>query len=107
MCVIPREIRELIERFRRNREAYKGPQCNETHVRRELIDPLFKAPGWDVDNVQGCAETYKDLESSFQEQIDATDRQACPDAGRIDEVVYQFYALTDEKIRIVQVATGR
>jgi hypothetical protein len=61
MCVIPREIRELIERFQRNREAYKSPTYNETQVRREFIDPLFKALGWDVDNVRGYAEPYKDV----------------------------------------------
>ncbi len=35
-------------------------------------------------------------------QIDATDRQACPDAGRMDQLVYELYGLTDDEIRIVE-----
>jgi predicted type IV restriction endonuclease len=58
---VPPEILELIERFDRNREAYRSGQYNETQLRREFVDPFFKALGWDVDNVQGYAEAYKDV----------------------------------------------
>lgn len=34
---------------------------NETQVRHEFIDPFFKALGWDVNNEQGYAESYKDV----------------------------------------------
>jgi hypothetical protein len=30
-------------------------------LRRELLDPFFKALGWDMDNEQGYAEAYKDV----------------------------------------------
>jgi len=30
-------------------------------VRREFIDPMFAALGWDVDNRAGYAEAYKDV----------------------------------------------
>ena len=30
-------------------------------ARREFIDPLFKALGWDIDNEQGFAEQYKEV----------------------------------------------
>ncbi|MCL5279873.1 MAG: N-6 DNA methylase, partial [Planctomycetes bacterium] len=33
----------------------------ETQLRREYIDPFFKALGWDVDNTRGWAEAYKDV----------------------------------------------
>jgi hypothetical protein len=55
------QVRELVERFDRNREAYKRPTYNEAQVRLEFIDPLFKALGWDVYNEQGHAEAYKDV----------------------------------------------
>jgi hypothetical protein len=42
---------------------------------------------------------------ALQRQIDAADRQACPDAGDIDQLVRQLYGLTDEEIRIVEEAT--
>jgi len=44
----PPEILELIERFDRNQEAYRSPHYNETGVRREFLDPFFRALGWDI-----------------------------------------------------------
>ena len=58
---VPREILELVERFERYQESYKSGQYNETQVRREFVDPFFKALGWDVDNVSGYAEAYKEV----------------------------------------------
>ena len=57
----PSPILSLIERFDRNRDAYRSGQYNETQVRREFIDPFFEALGWDVNNRQGYAEAYKDV----------------------------------------------
>src|SRR5213592_788414 len=58
---VPTGIRELTERFERNKDAYRSPQYNETQLRREFLDPFFKALGWDIDNEQGYAEAYKDV----------------------------------------------
>ncbi len=52
---------DLVERFDRNVESYRSGQYNETQLRREFIDPFFKALGWDVDNEKGHAEAYKDV----------------------------------------------
>ena len=57
----PKEITALVERFDRNREAYRSSQYNETQLRREFLDPFFEALGWDVTNKQGHAEAYKDV----------------------------------------------
>jgi len=57
----PQAIIELVERFERNRDDYKSGKYNETQARREFVDPMFKALGWDVDNEQGYAEAYKDV----------------------------------------------
>ncbi|HEX2241491.1 MAG TPA: restriction endonuclease subunit M, partial [Actinomycetota bacterium] len=51
----------MVERFERNRASYESPHYNETQVRREFVDPFFKALGWDVDNEAGYAEPYKDV----------------------------------------------
>jgi predicted type IV restriction endonuclease len=59
--VTPAKVLELVERFNQNSEVYKQGQYNETQARRELIDPFFKALGWDIDNEQGYAEPYKDV----------------------------------------------
>src|SRR5205809_1657637 len=58
---VPQTIRELVERFERQLDAYRSPQYNETQLRREFLDPFFKALGWDIDNEQGYAEAYKDV----------------------------------------------
>jgi hypothetical protein len=58
---IPPEVVNLVERFERNLDAYRRPDYKETRVRVEFIDPFFEALGWDVHNVQGHAEQYKDV----------------------------------------------
>jgi len=55
----PKEITALVERFDRNREAYRSSQYNETQLRREFLDPFFEALGWDVTNKAGYAEATK------------------------------------------------
>jgi predicted type IV restriction endonuclease len=55
----PQEIAALVEHFSRNRETYQSGKYNETQLRREFIDPFFRALGWDMDNTAGHAEAYK------------------------------------------------
>lgn len=57
----PESVLRLVERFERQRDALRSPAYNETSLRREFLDPLFRALGWDVDNSQGHAEQYKDV----------------------------------------------
>jgi len=57
----PQAVSDLVERFDTHRDAYKAPEYNETQVRREFIDPMFVALGWDVHNTQGYAEQWKEV----------------------------------------------
>ncbi|MBI2928480.1 MAG: Eco57I restriction-modification methylase domain-containing protein [Verrucomicrobia bacterium] len=57
----PKEILALVARFEQQLAAYKSGQYNETQLRREFLDPFWKALGWDVDNTAGYAEAYKDV----------------------------------------------
>ena len=57
----PAEILDLIARFERHLDAYKSGQYNETQLRRDYLDPFFKALGWDIDNTAGHAEAYRDV----------------------------------------------
>lgn len=57
----PQTVLTLIENFERNLDAYRSGKYNETQVRRDFIDPLFKALGWDMDNSAGYAEAYRDV----------------------------------------------
>jgi predicted type IV restriction endonuclease len=54
-------VLDLVQRFQEQQDDYLRPDKNETETRRELIDPLFAALGWDIDNRQGHAEAYKDV----------------------------------------------
>lgn len=57
----PHDLLQLIERYRDNRDSYQDGHYNETQLRREFVDPLFKMLGWDVTNEQGWAERYKEV----------------------------------------------
>jgi len=57
----PEIILKLCDTFALHKEHYKSGGYNETELRREFLDPFFKALGWDVDNEQGYADAYKDV----------------------------------------------
>src|SRR5260370_22196130 len=57
----PQTVLELIERFDRNRAAYRSEHYNEARLRIEFLNPFFEALGWDVNNRQVYAEAYKDV----------------------------------------------
>jgi len=55
------KIAELVARFEEQYHSYKKSDYNETQTRRDFIDPFFKALGWDIDNENGYAETYREV----------------------------------------------
>jgi hypothetical protein len=57
----PTEINNLVERFEQHLESYRSGNYNEAQLRKEFVDPMFRALGWDMDNVSGYAEAYKDV----------------------------------------------
>ena len=57
----PPQVKELVDRFDQNLEAYRSPAYGEAEVRVEFINPLFEALGWDVTNRAGYAEAFKDV----------------------------------------------
>ena len=54
-------VKDLVIRFGEQLIAYKKSDYNETQTRRDFIDPFFKALGWDIDNKQGFAESYREV----------------------------------------------
>ncbi len=58
---LPSEIADLIERFDRNLETYKGGQYNEAQLRQDFLNPFLGALGWDMTNKAGYAEAYRDV----------------------------------------------
>lgn len=75
----PKEVIELVKRFRRNRKDYQSGKYNETQVRLEFIDPFFEALGWDINNKKGYAEAYKDV--VHEDQVKVGGITKAPDYG--------------------------
>jgi hypothetical protein len=73
----PAEIIELVDKFERNIEAYKNLSYKEEQLKQEFINPLFKALGWDVDNVSGAAPQYRDV--IFEDSIKIAGGTRAPD----------------------------
>ena len=57
----PDSILRLVDTFDSHKEHYKSQKYNETQLRREFLDPFFKALGWDIDNKLGYAGAHKDV----------------------------------------------
>jgi len=55
------KISELTERFEDQLVTYKRPDYNETLIRRDYIDPFFKALGWDMNNKLCFWEAYREV----------------------------------------------
>ncbi|MES2696342.1 MAG: N-6 DNA methylase [Verrucomicrobiota bacterium] len=58
---IPAILLERVDTFARNLDSYLDPDYKEARLRREFLDPLFEALGWDIANNNGYAEAYKDV----------------------------------------------
>lgn len=55
------KITVLVKRFEAQIDTYRKSDYNETLTRRDFIDPLFEALGWDIDNKQGASESYREV----------------------------------------------
>ena len=58
---VPTKVIELVTTFTRNIDEYRSSYYNETQTRRQFIDPLFKALGWDTENEHGLPEAYREV----------------------------------------------
>ncbi|MEP6474742.1 MAG: DNA methyltransferase, partial [Gemmatimonadota bacterium] len=73
---IPADVLKLVQRFAEQRDHYLNSSYNETQLRREFLDPLFEALGWDVANRQGHAEAYKDVVHEDAIRVTGGERKA-------------------------------
>src|SRR4051794_1470364 len=87
------KISELTERFEHQLATYKRPDYNETLIRRDYIDPFFKALGWDVDNSQGYFEAYREV--IHEDRIKVSGKSKAPDYSfrlpNVTKVEYLFF----------------
>ncbi len=52
-------IKNLIERFNNQINTNKNTAYNEAQTRIDFVNPFFLALGWDIENKQGLAESYR------------------------------------------------
>lgn len=75
----PAAILDLVSRFGEHIDAYKSGGYNETQLRRDFLDPLFKLLGWDIDNTAGYDEAYRDV--IHEDQVKVGGAVKAPDYG--------------------------
>ena len=61
MPPVPKEVTRLVSLFRENYTDYTKSSFNETQLRRQFLDPFFESLGWDIANIAGYSESYKDV----------------------------------------------
>lgn len=65
MTGAPEKILDLVSRYEREMGALQSSAYGEADTRKEFIEPLFAALGWDVANTKGHAEAYKDVVNEY------------------------------------------
>ena len=58
---LPQAVFDLVARFEEQRQDYRSGPYREAQLRQDFINPFFRALGWDMDNIQGYAEAYRDV----------------------------------------------
>jgi hypothetical protein len=74
---LPAAVAVLVETFRNNEADYAHHEFKETQLRRQFLDPLFAALGWDMSNTAGYAEAYKEV--VHEDAIRVRDETKAPD----------------------------
>lgn len=72
-------VEKLVNRFAEQRNGYHAPDYNETKTRRDFIDPLFTAFGWDMDNKDDVAEPYREV--IHEDKVKIQGKTKAPDYG--------------------------
>jgi len=72
-----KDVEKLVERFRLHLDSYKSKDYKEERLKVEFINPFFEALGWDVRNVAGYAEAYKEV--IFEDSLKTASGTEAPD----------------------------
>ncbi len=70
-------IVDLVAKFDSNKDIYLSKDYKEEDIKVEFISPMFKALGWDIDNVKGNAPQFKEV--IFEESISVGSKTKNPD----------------------------
>ncbi|MBP7554533.1 MAG: type IV restriction endonuclease, partial [Spirochaetes bacterium] len=68
---------ELVNQFQSNIKQYKSSIYDEANTRVDFIDKFFELLDWDVRNLQGYSEQYREVVREDKIQIEQ--KQKAPD----------------------------
>ena len=68
------KIQGLVEKFHGQQEYYEGAEYNETQCREDFVNPLFAALGWDIENKENLAPSYRSVRLENRLVGDGTSR---------------------------------
>ena len=71
-----RELNRLVEQFGKHLAVYKGGTYDEANVRKDFLDPFFRALGWDMDNRAGLIPKDREVEIESRTQIGGRNKRA-------------------------------
>lgn len=60
-------IKELVQKYQKNRDAYLDEKYNETLLRSDFLDPFFELLGWDIKNVG--SKSFNEREVILEESL--------------------------------------
>ena len=78
------KLKELTDQFHSNIKQYKNPNYDEANTRVDFIDKFFELLDWDVRNLQGFSEQYREVVREDKIQIEQ--KQKAPDYSFESEV---------------------
>ena len=73
------DIKDLIEKYKSDRDNCLKSSYNETQLRNDFIDPLLKYFGWDVDNEKGKTQFLRDVIQEEYIEIEDSASKKNPD----------------------------
>jgi hypothetical protein len=71
-----RELNRLVDQFGKHLAAYKGANYDEANVRKDFLDPFFRALGWDMDNRAGLIPKDREVEIESRTRIGGRNKRA-------------------------------
>lgn len=80
----PKEIQQLVEKFKSNYNFYQSSEYNEEDLRHDFLNPFFKALGWDMEDERGLGPR-RDIR--YERRI----RSGAPDFGFYIDSKRQFF----------------
>ncbi len=72
-------IKDLVQKYHANRDAYLKADYNETQLRTDFLDPLFEMLGWDIKNNQGKPTNEREVLVEEALKEDASSNTKKPD----------------------------